>query len=261
MLLSKRARTLFVNGVFAVLAMPLGHAAAQPPAETVPRQVPSEFVEAVRSASRIAGIRFSSLMAQLAQESGFRTDARNPGSSATGPAQFLEATWLTMIRRYGAAYGLGHAARAITTATGRPDIPDPLLKAEVLALRQVPQLAAVMAARYLQTVSKDMQRLLGRRPSETETRMGYLLGAGGATQLLKAARHNPALPARDILPDAAQANPTLFNDATGVPLTVEACVSNLRQALAEDAEWSHHLEPPAPHEHIGDLVHGIGPVG
>lgn len=261
MRLANHAGCLSLIGVLALLYTPVGRAHARGDDDATARRIPAEFVEAVRSASRIAGVRFSSLMAQLARESDFQPDARNPASSATGPAQFLEGTWLTMIRRYGAAYGLGHAARSVSEATGRPDIQDPTLKAEVLALRQVPQLAAIMAARYLASVASDMHRLLGRRPTAAEARMGYLLGAGGAAQLLRAARRTPSRPAREILPDAALANPTLFSDPDGTPRSVEVCVNVLRQTLSDDEAWSQGLEPRSGHERIGDMVHTAAPVG
>jgi hypothetical protein len=218
------------------------------------RAISPALAEAVRSASRLAGVRFTSLLSQLAHESALQTDAKNPGSSAAGPAQFLETTWLELIRDHGAAFGLAAEARQIVTRDGRPEVDDPRLKTRLLHLREDPHLAAAMAARYLVRVGRELTKLLGHHPSDVDTRMAYLLGAGGAAQLLIAARKQPRAPAADILPDAARANPALFKDGDGKALSAAACVTQIRQLLTAQDEWSAQFEPPPPREHIGDLV-------
>jgi len=82
--------------------------------------VPPVYVEAARSASALAGSDFSSVLSQVSQESRFKADAKNRASSAVGPAQFLESTWLDMMRRHGAAYGLGELAGKIQVKAGKP---------------------------------------------------------------------------------------------------------------------------------------------
>src|SRR5579863_8618568 len=81
--------------------------------------VPAVYVEAARSASALAGTDFSSVLSQVSQESTFKADAKNRTSSAVGPAQFLETTWLDMMRRHGAAYGLGDLASQIHLKGGK----------------------------------------------------------------------------------------------------------------------------------------------
>ena len=234
-----------------LLLLPRAAAHAQGAAE---RAITPDLAEAVRAASRLAGVRFASLLSQLTHESALQTDAKNPVSSAVGPAQFLEATWLELIRAHGAAFGLAAEARQIVVRDGRPDVDDPRLKAKLLHLREDPHLAVAMAARYLATVKRELASLLGRRPSDVDTRMAYLLGAGGAAQLLIAARKQPRAPATDILPEAARANPPLFKDADGKPLNAAACVVQIRQVLTAQDDWSAQFEPPPPREHIGDLI-------
>ena len=213
-----------------------------------------ELLDAARAASRIAGVALPSLLAQLAHESAFRANARNAASSASGPAQFLETTWLEMIQRHGAAYGLASAAEQIVSINGRLDIADAKLKAKVLALRQDPHLAVAMAGRYLAAVGDDLARLLGRAPSEIEIRVGYLFGAGGAAQLLKAARATPKASAAEILPDAAKANPTLFRDAAGRTLGAADCLASIRSALGHDAAPAGRADPEPVPENLVDPV-------
>src|SRR5258706_5858013 len=133
-----------------------------------PSDLEPELIDAARAASRIAGVTLPSLLAQLAHESAFRADARNRASSALGPAQFLEATWLEMIQRHGAAYGLARAADRIVVINGRLDIADAKLKAEVLALRQDPHLALAMAGRYPAAGAADLPQVVGPAPNEID---------------------------------------------------------------------------------------------
>jgi hypothetical protein len=238
-----------------------GPGAATPSESAERAEIPPAFAEAARAASRTAGVGLPTLMAQLAHESAFRTDARNAASTAAGPAQFLEGTWLEMIQRHGAAYGLGSAAAQIVTINGRLDIADPALKAEVLALRRSPELAFAMAGRYLAAVAADLARFLGRAPSEFEIRLGYLLGAGGAALLLKAAHASPRRSVADILPDAAKANPPLFLDTGGRPLGAAACLEAIRRALRPDRDWGADLELGLPDETTGDVIVGVPDAG
>ncbi len=117
-------------GMIAAFACLVHAASAETPTPDQPS--PTTVADAVRAASRIAGVSAKTLLAQLAHESAFRHDARNAASSAAGPAQFLEGTWLDMIRRHGAAAGLASEAAQITTINGRPDIADPAVKTRVL---------------------------------------------------------------------------------------------------------------------------------
>jgi hypothetical protein len=91
--------------------------------------------------------------------------------------------------------------------------------------------------------------------------MAYVLGAGGAALLLKAARTSPHESATALLPEAAKANPLLFQDETGKPLGVAACLGALRQALHGDAAQAAVLAPPRPAERVGDLVAEPTPAG
>src|SRR5689334_11742651 len=82
--------------------------------------------ESIRRASRATGVDFGYLMAEAAQESGLRADAKASTSSATGLFQFTEGTWLDMVRRHGAEHGLAaEAAKIGTDEAGRPTVADP----------------------------------------------------------------------------------------------------------------------------------------
>src|SRR5262252_2226996 len=192
---------------------------------TVPN-VPPVYVEAARSASALAGTSFSGVLSQVSQESTFKADAKNRTSSAVGPAQFLEGTWLDMMRRHGGAYGLGSLANKIVLEkSGKSVVHDAKLRAQILELRKDPHLSAGMAARYLDEVGAKLEKSLGRPVSVVEKRMAYLFGPYGAAKLLKTAAANPAAKAVDVLPNAARANPRLFKDAAGAALPAGTMVA------------------------------------
>ena len=59
-------------------------------------------------------------------ESGGRDTAKNPLSTATGAFQFIESTWLSLVRQEGPGLGLGRAAEAVRLDRhGRPKVDDP----------------------------------------------------------------------------------------------------------------------------------------
>jgi hypothetical protein len=173
------------------------------------------FTESARSAARIANVSFADVMAKAAQESNFDVNSRTSSSSAAGPFQFVEHTWLDMVKRHGAAYGLSKEAEQIKTHNGVASVSDPALRKRLLDLRKDIHLSAGMAARYLDESSKDLARSLHRKPTETESRMAYFLGPGGAAKLIRAAQSNPDGPSDAVLPQAAAANRSLFYGSAG----------------------------------------------
>src|SRR5947209_1502 len=170
-------------------------------ATTIP-SVPTVYVEAARSSAALAGSSFSSVLSQVSQESSFKADAKNRTSSAVGPAQFLETTWLDMVRRHGGAYGLGELADQIQVKGGKPVVANAKVRAQILELRKDPHLSAGMAARYLEEVGAKLEKSLGRPVSVVEKRMAYLFGPYGASKLLKTAAATPNAAAADVLPNA-----------------------------------------------------------
>src|ERR1044072_9969799 len=81
---------------------------------------------AIQLASANTGGQFGYLLNQARLESGLNPDARARTSSATGLFQFLDNTWLGMVRQHGAEHGLGWAAAQIRQGPGgRPSCPGP----------------------------------------------------------------------------------------------------------------------------------------
>jgi hypothetical protein len=232
-----------------------------PKIDATPPSVPPVYVEAARSSAALAGSNFSSVLSQVSQESTFKADAKNRTSSAVGPAQFLENTWLDMMRRHGAAYGLGELAGQIQVKGGKAVVANAKVRAQILELRKDPHLSAGMAARYLEEVGAKLEKSLGRPVSVEEKRMAYLFGPYGASKLLKTAATNPNAAAVDILPNAARANPRLFNDAKGASLPAGRMVANLKHQIGIDLQRFAEIEQSFPKSRVNDAIADIPTMG
>ena len=88
---------------------------------------------AIARAAAATGTDFTYLLAQARLESGLDPSARATTSSAAGLYQFTGSTWLAMLDKHGAAYG-------VPSATENPGS-----RAQLLALRSDPELSAMMA--------------------------------------------------------------------------------------------------------------------
>ncbi len=199
--------------------------------------IDSAVLKGIRQASQSTHTDFGYLMAQAAQESGFQSNAKASTSSATGLFQFIDATWLDMVRQHGAKHGIGQLAEQITSDTsGRPRVADPIMRERILALRKDPRISAALAGEFARDNKMEVERALGRPAGKTDLYLAHFLGAGGATEILKAIRQDGTTPAVDILPEAASANRSVFFDTkTGEPRTVAALYRNFSNRIEKSA--------------------------
>ena len=193
-----------------------------PSAPSLTTAIDPKVLQSIRQASQATNIDFDFLMAQAQQESGFQPKAAAKSSSARGLYQFIDSTWLEMVRRYGDRYGAGDLARQITVGSnGQPVVADPKLRQRILDMRNDPTLSAGLAAEYARSNKEDLQKALGRPISNADLYIAHFLGTGGATAFLKSLRSNAATPAASLFPEAAAANRSVFyNRKTGAARTV-----------------------------------------
>jgi Transglycosylase SLT domain len=193
---------------------------APPPA--LARAIDPTVLSSIRQASADTSVDFGFLMAQAAQESGFNSDAKSATSSATGLFQFVDSTWLDMVKRFGAKYGVGQLAQQITEdANGKPSVRDPALRRQILDLRRDPALSAALAGEYAKLNQDTIEHALGHKLQRADLYMAHFLGAAGATSFLKAVETKGSTIAANLLPEAASANRAIFYDQqTGRPRSV-----------------------------------------
>jgi hypothetical protein len=171
---------------------------------------------AIKGAANATGTSFEYLLAAARAESGLSAQAAATTSTARGLYQFIDQTWLATMKRSGPSLGYGAYADAIVeTGGGRFEVPNPLLRQNILALRDDPAANAALAGALTRNNAAALAARLGREASEAELYIAHVLGAAGATKLLTLGAVSPGAPADAAFPAAAEANRGIFYDASG----------------------------------------------
>jgi hypothetical protein len=205
-------------------------------ATPIGRVIAPEIRDAIQGAAKRTGISFDFLVRQAEIESGLDPRAKASTSSATGLYQFIESTWLRMIRQHGAKYGHAEAAQAISP-TGAPRVGDPAMRARILELRKDPALSAAMAAEYTRSNQDQLRLALRREPTANELYMAHFLGPQSASRFLQAWASDRTAVAADVVPDAAGPNRRVFFAPDGRPRSVEEVLSARRRHPRSSAPW------------------------
>lgn len=170
-----------------------------------------QVMQSLRDAASKTGVDYEFLVAQASVESNFYGKAHASRSSATGLFQFTGATWLRMMREYGAKYGYADLAKQVKLApNGSVAVGDKETQDRILALRQDDRLSALFAAEYAKENGARLEAVTGHKASAAELHLAHLLGPNGAIRFLKAHENNEKQSAAKILPAAARQNPALF---------------------------------------------------
>lgn len=170
--------------------------------------------DVILGAAKMVGVDPKMLASIAAIESNFNPFARpinkatgQAYSSATGLFQFISDTWNSMIKKYGAKYGI---------AIGTPPTD--------------PRANALMGAEFIKDNVSYLKGKLKRALTATDIYIAHFLGTAGAVKFLSA---DPNEIAAKILPEAAQANPGVFQDkATGRYLTCGEIYNNFTNKLS-----------------------------
>jgi hypothetical protein len=179
----------------------------------LPVSVPRNLATALNAAGQRSGVDFNYLLQTAIRESSLNPSAKAATSTATGLFQFLESTWLEVMKEEGPRLGYQRYADAITaTSDGDYVITDRALREEVLALREDPQIAADLAAAFTRNNGAYLQQRFGRMPSPGELYIAHFLGAKGAETMFTAGLAEPDQLAAALFPRQAKANPTIFYD-------------------------------------------------
>ena len=171
---------------------------------------------AIQLASASTGVRFDYLLNQARIESSLNPDAHARTSSATGLFQFIEQTWLGMVKQHGADHGLATEANAIQRGrNGHYYVADPAMRRQILDLRRQPEASSAMAAEFASDNGRYLERRLGRAAEPVDLYLAHFLGAGGAARFLRAHDSNPGAAAAAMLPAAARSNRAVFYNRDG----------------------------------------------
>lgn len=190
--------------------------------------VPDDLTGALRAASARSGMSFDYLLKTAMRESGLDPGATARTSSASGLFQFIEQTWLELMKEEGPRLGLGaQAAEIERRADGTFHVSDPSARREILALRKDPQIASALAGEFTRRNAEYLTAALGRAPTEGELYIAHFLGAGGASRLIRHATNDPDASAVDLFPAQAASNRGIFYKRNGRQRTVADVYANL----------------------------------
>jgi hypothetical protein len=188
-------------------------------------------VQAIRDGAMASGVGFDYLLATARRESALDPAAKAGTSSATGLFQFIEQTWLGVMKNAGPRLGLQAQADAITRQSdGTYTIPDASQRQAILDLRRDPKISATLAGALTQQNADALGAALGREPTAGDLYAAHVLGAKGAAALISTARAFPERAAALDLPEAAAANRGLFYDRTGRPRSAAELYASLAAA-------------------------------
>ncbi|KAB1070664.1 transglycosylase SLT domain-containing protein [Methylobacterium planeticum] len=177
--------------------------------------VPRRIVETILRASAEAGVDPVYMMALADKESSFATRAKAATSSAEGLFQFVSATWLEMIRDFGARYGYESEASAVTGRGAGITVTGEAMRERVLGLRRDPYVAALMAAELIKRDRARIEARIGRDLKTSELYLAHFLGTTSAGRFLALSAEKPEKDAQKEFRSAARANRSLFTEKAG----------------------------------------------
>lgn len=181
----------------------------------------SRIQTAIAYASSATGVDFDYLLGQAKLESGLNAAARASTSSASGLYQFIEQSWLSVVKKHGAEHGLGWAADSISGGNGaRLSVSDGATRQAILALRNDPNTASLMAAEYASDNKDALEATTGRAATGTDLYMAHFLGLGGAKKFLTTMASDASASGAALFPAAARANRGVFFNADGSARTL-----------------------------------------
>lgn len=206
----------------------------------------SDVLAGIRQASLSTGIDFSYLMAQANRESSFDPAAQAKTSSAAGLYQFVEQTWLGVVKHHGAEYGQADLADKITRRSdGHFTVADGATRKEILELRRDPTFAAAMAAEHAADNEAKLQEKLGREITGTDLYLAHFLGISGAIKFLRNIADSPDRTGASLFPKAAAANKGVFYTESGRARTVSEIYDKFSVSMNADMETYAAFENPA----------------
>jgi hypothetical protein len=214
----------------------------------------AQVVQAVQTASAKTGVDFNFLMEKAAAESGFKSDAKAKTSSARGLFQFIENTWLGMVKQHGDKYGLSAYADQIETdAKGRLCVKDCDIKDTILNLRNDPKISALMAGEFAAENKSALERATKLNVGDTELYLAHFMGAGTAARFLNSRQVNPDAAAAEIFPTAARSNKNVFFNKDGSSKSLDEIYQSFAKKFGEAGTPVARAEIPAAPQYVAEI--------
>ena len=182
----------------------------------------TDILAALKQASASTGADFNYLLDTATRESGLKSTAKAGTSSASGLFQFVEQTWLGLVKEHGSQYGLGSYAGQISKGSdGRYHVDNATDRSAILSLRNNPQVSALMEGEFANQCRSTLKSDLGRNVCNGELYAAHFLGTDAAAKLIRMSETQPNANAAAAFPSAADANQNVFFHANGTPKTAK----------------------------------------
>lgn len=186
----------------------------------------------ITSAATAGGVSPSYMIALAAKESSFRPDAAADTSSAVGLYQFIDGTWIGVMRQHGTPEEQRIAATIRTGRGGRAIITNEAQR-QLMAARTDAATSSRMAAALTADNARALKAKLGRDPTDAELYMVHFIGS--ASKVASFLQADPNATAADLLPAAAKSNRSIFYNKDGTPRTVAQVRERLSKGFNGEA--------------------------
>lgn len=207
------------------------------------RQAGTGVMGALQRAADATGVDFNYLVKTATRESSLNPNAKAPTSSAAGLFQFIEQTWLGVVKTHGAKHGYGAYADQISKGRdGLYHVSNATARKQVLGLRYDANASAVMGAELTAGHAAYLKGRIGRDPTQGELYAAHFLGPDGAASLISASQTRPNAVAANLFPSAARANRSIFYK-NGHALNVTDVVANLTRTGGSSTVTVRQLAP------------------
>lgn len=200
----------------------------QPVSITFDQLDPRDIEAAIHASSQLTGVPESYLIKTAWKESSFNPKAEAKTSSASGLYQMIDDTWLELMKRYGAKYGLeAEADKIIRTGDGDLWVAGRDQREYIMDLRFDPRVSALLAGELAAENQRILTAGLGRSVGDTDLYIAHFIGPRNAVKLIAASERSPGSTAANLFPKAARANEAIFYTPGGSPRSAAAVVRRL----------------------------------
>lgn len=222
----------------------------------ITQSIDPQSINAIYEASLKTGTDFGVLALSAMLESNFGGNKFSPNSSARGLFQFIDSTWLILVKKYGDKINLTKEANAIhmNSRTGKLEVKetDNISRASILELRHNDKIASLVKGYHLLEEKEALSEIGIKNPHVTDFYLVHMLGTGLAKKLY-ALKHNESAEQLAVsesgFRSAADLNPYFFfASAKDQPLTASQAYTRF---------YSHVMQAIFKLREIED-EHGIG---
>ncbi len=200
------------------------------------------IISDIYAASKKTETSFELLLIKAMIESDLGRVTTSKTSTARGTFQFIEPTWLILMKRYGHRIGYSDYADAIeiNRQTRLPQIKgeSKITRSDILSLRENTKIAALIKSYQIKDESKVLQNFKnGGRINATDHYIAHMLGLSQAREFYKLRENESPIILSDsknsLLKQAVKLNPYFFHDKNGNGLTASGAYKQFHRKISE----------------------------